>query len=116
MRDGKVRRAVWSGWRLVDLPWIIGHEGGGTIVGAGKEVDAARLGERVVIEPNSARMDHRYANVIAADPAAPPRNTGLRPIRSDSRAHSGIAPSATTLASTPTHRIGVFFRPTVFTA
>jgi L-gulonate 5-dehydrogenase len=45
-------QAVWSGWRPVDLPWIIGHEGVGTIVGAGKEVDAARLGERVVIEPN----------------------------------------------------------------
>jgi L-gulonate 5-dehydrogenase len=45
-------QAVWSGRQPVDLPWIIGHEGVGTIVAVGKEVDAARIGERVVIEPN----------------------------------------------------------------
>lgn len=44
--------AVWSGGRAVDFPWIIGHEGVGTIVEAGPGVSSARLGERVVMEPN----------------------------------------------------------------
>ena len=43
-------------------------------------------------------------------------NTGLRPIRSASVAHSGSATSATTLASTPTHSIGVRASSTVLTA
>lgn len=44
--------AVWSGSRPVELPWIAGHEGVGTIVSAGEGVSSARIGERVVIEPN----------------------------------------------------------------
>jgi threonine dehydrogenase-like Zn-dependent dehydrogenase len=44
--------AVWSGERAVDFPWIAGHEGIGTIVAVGDDVSSARLGERVVIEPN----------------------------------------------------------------
>ncbi|MGH3248033.1 MAG: zinc-dependent alcohol dehydrogenase [Trebonia sp.] len=44
--------AVWSGERTVSLPWIVGHEGTGTIVAVGAGVHRARLGERVVIEPN----------------------------------------------------------------
>ena len=44
--------AVWSGGRTVDFPWIVGHEGTGTIVAAGEGVSRARIGDRVVIEPN----------------------------------------------------------------
>ena len=44
--------AVWSGERKAELPWVLGHEGAGTIVAVGEGVSAARLGERVVIEPN----------------------------------------------------------------
>jgi 2-desacetyl-2-hydroxyethyl bacteriochlorophyllide A dehydrogenase len=44
--------AIWSGDRVVDFPWIGGHEGTGTIVAAGEGVSQARIGERVVIEPN----------------------------------------------------------------
>ena len=44
--------AVWSGGRAVEFPWIVGHEGVGTIVSAGAGVSGTRIGERVVIEPN----------------------------------------------------------------
>lgn len=44
--------AVWSGGRPVDFPWVLGHEGCGTIVATGSGVSASRVGERVVIEPN----------------------------------------------------------------
>lgn len=44
--------AVWSGGRQAKLPWILGHEGAGTVVAVGEGVSAARIGERVVIEPN----------------------------------------------------------------
>jgi alcohol dehydrogenase/L-iditol 2-dehydrogenase len=44
--------AVWSGGRPVDFPWIVGHEGVGTIVSVGAGVSVARVGDRVVIEPN----------------------------------------------------------------
>jgi threonine dehydrogenase-like Zn-dependent dehydrogenase len=44
--------AVWSGGRPVRFPWILGHEGVGTIVSVGERVSRARIGERVVIEPN----------------------------------------------------------------
>jgi threonine dehydrogenase-like Zn-dependent dehydrogenase len=44
--------AVWSGGREVPFPWIMGHEGTGTIVEAGPGVSSARVGERVIIEPN----------------------------------------------------------------
>lgn len=44
--------AVWSGGRPVPFPWIMGHEGIGTIVEMGPGVSSARVGERVVIEPN----------------------------------------------------------------
>ena len=44
--------AVWSGGRPVELPWIVGHEGIGTIVSVGAGVSDVRIGDRVVIEPN----------------------------------------------------------------
>jgi threonine dehydrogenase-like Zn-dependent dehydrogenase len=44
--------AVWSGERAVGFPWIVGHEGIGTIVAVGEGVSGARVGERVVVEPN----------------------------------------------------------------
>ena len=44
-------------------------------------------------------------------PIAPKMNTGLRPMRSASIAHSGSAPSATTLAEIETHSIVVRSRP-----
>jgi alcohol dehydrogenase/L-iditol 2-dehydrogenase len=44
--------AVWSGGRRVEFPWIVGHEGVGTIVSVGAGVGRGRIGERVVIEPN----------------------------------------------------------------
>ena len=44
--------AVWSGSREVDFPWIVGHEGTGTIVEVGAGVSRDRIGDRVVIEPN----------------------------------------------------------------
>ena len=34
------------------LPWIVGHEGTGTIVAVGEGVSRERIGDRVVIEPN----------------------------------------------------------------
>ncbi len=55
---------------------------------------------------------HRYRNIVTALPTAPIRYTGRRPIRSDSVAHSGIAASATTLASAPTHSMAVRDMPT----
>jgi threonine dehydrogenase-like Zn-dependent dehydrogenase len=44
--------AVWSGGRAVDFPWIVGHEGAGTVVAVGEGVSRTRIGDRVVIEPN----------------------------------------------------------------
>lgn len=44
--------AVWSGERAVGFPWVVGHEGIGTIVAVGEGVSGARVGERVVVEPN----------------------------------------------------------------
>jgi L-gulonate 5-dehydrogenase len=44
--------ALWSGDRAVDFPWVVGHEGTGTVVAVGPGVSSARIGERVVIEPN----------------------------------------------------------------
>jgi len=44
--------AVWSGRRPVEFPWIVGHEGIGTIVAVGDGVSSARIGDRVVVEPN----------------------------------------------------------------
>ena len=49
-------------------------------------------------------------------PSAPKMNTGLRPMRSASIAHAGMATSATTLATMATHSIVVRSRPTVSTA
>lgn len=48
----------------------------------------------------------------AAAPIAPAMNTGLRPIRSASRAASGIASSATALTTTGTSSIVERFSPT----
>lgn len=45
--------AVVSGQRPVPFsPWVIGHEGGGTIVAVGTNITSRTVGERVVIEPN----------------------------------------------------------------
>jgi hypothetical protein len=50
----------------------------------------------------------RYANISAPLPSA---NTGLRPIRSASTAHAGIAASATTFVTIATHSIVVRSSP-----
>ena len=36
---------------VVDSPMVVGHESAGTIVAAGRDVDAARIGETVALEP-----------------------------------------------------------------
>ncbi|HWB37229.1 MAG TPA: alcohol dehydrogenase catalytic domain-containing protein [Rugosimonospora sp.] len=36
------------------LPWVMGHEGGGTIVAVGSQVTDRQVGQKVVIEPNIA--------------------------------------------------------------
>ncbi len=59
---------------------------------------------------------HMYGQISAAEPSAPSTNTGRRPMRSDSIAHSGIAPSATRLASTSTVSIVARGMCTVLTA
>ncbi len=38
--------------RAPAYPWLLGHEAFGEIVAAGSGVDASRVGQRVVIEPN----------------------------------------------------------------
>jgi threonine dehydrogenase-like Zn-dependent dehydrogenase len=38
--------------RVPAYPWVLGHEAFGQIVAAGPGVDASRIGQRVVIEPN----------------------------------------------------------------
>jgi 2-desacetyl-2-hydroxyethyl bacteriochlorophyllide A dehydrogenase len=42
----------YTGKRPVEYPMVLGHEITGRIVAAGKDVQAQRLGERVVVEPN----------------------------------------------------------------
>ena len=45
--------SYWAGTRVAPrTPWILGHEGTGRIVRTGDGVDPARVGERVVVEPN----------------------------------------------------------------
>ncbi|MDA8293471.1 MAG: alcohol dehydrogenase catalytic domain-containing protein [Actinomycetota bacterium] len=45
--------SVFDGHREIpETPWVLGHEGVGEIVAVGSEVSGARVGERVVIEPN----------------------------------------------------------------
>ena len=53
--------------------------------------------------------------ISAAEPSAPTRNTGLRPIRSPSSAHAGMVPSATRLAAMIIHSRLLRDRPIVFT-
>ena len=44
---------VYDGHRPTpSLPWVMGHEGGGTIVAVGTEVRDRHVGQTVVIEPN----------------------------------------------------------------
>lgn len=47
--DQSVFRGTWAAPRT---PWIMGHEAFGTIDAVGARVDAARIGETVVVEPN----------------------------------------------------------------
>ena len=61
-------------------------------------------------------MAARYANIRAPLPSAPKMNTGLRPMRSASVAHAGMATSATALVTMATHSIVVLSSPTVSTA
>lgn len=50
--------SVFSGkWTAPRYPWIMGHEAFGTIEAVGADVERARLGELVVIEPNVACRD-----------------------------------------------------------
>ncbi len=45
--------AVYGGHRATpELPWVMGHEGGGEIVAVGAAVADRRVGQRVAIEPN----------------------------------------------------------------
>jgi threonine dehydrogenase-like Zn-dependent dehydrogenase len=45
--------SVYDGHReLPSLPWVMGHEGGGTVVAVGKDVRDRAVGQRVVLEPN----------------------------------------------------------------
>ena len=47
--------SVFSGkWAAPEYPWIMGHEAFGVIEAVGEGVSDARIGERVVIEPNVA--------------------------------------------------------------
>ncbi|GAA1211744.1 zinc-dependent alcohol dehydrogenase [Prauserella alba] len=44
---------VYEGHRQVPaMPWVMGHEGGGTIVAVGAGVTDRQVGQRVVVEPN----------------------------------------------------------------
>jgi alcohol dehydrogenase/L-iditol 2-dehydrogenase len=52
--DQHVARGTWT---VPAYPWIPGHEGYGVIDAVGPEVDEARLGETVVIEPNIPCLD-----------------------------------------------------------
>lgn len=45
--------SVYDGTRPIpQLPWVMGHEGGGDIVAVGDQVHDREVGQRVVIEPN----------------------------------------------------------------
>jgi len=45
--------ALLSGKRRAPgYPWVVGHEAFGEVVATGRDVDRARVGQRVVIEPN----------------------------------------------------------------
>lgn len=50
--------SVHDGHRPVpELPWVMGHEGGGEIVAVGAQVTDCHVGQRVVIEPNWCCLD-----------------------------------------------------------
>lgn len=50
--------SVYSGDRSVsEMPWVMGHEGGGEVVAVGPGGDPARIGETVVVEPNYPCLD-----------------------------------------------------------
>ena len=45
--------SIYDGQRVPPaLPWVMGHEGGGTVVAVGAQVQDRSVGQRVVIEPN----------------------------------------------------------------
>lgn len=47
--------SVFSGkWTAPSYPWVMGHEAFGTVEAVGPGVDAGRVGETVVVEPNIA--------------------------------------------------------------
>jgi 2-desacetyl-2-hydroxyethyl bacteriochlorophyllide A dehydrogenase len=49
--------SVYDGKRAVpQMPWVMGHEGGGDIVAIGSEVTDRQVGQRVIIEPNFADL------------------------------------------------------------
>ncbi|WP_199434625.1 zinc-dependent alcohol dehydrogenase [Qaidamihabitans albus] len=49
---------VYEGHRATpELPWVMGHEGGGEIVAVGAGVTDRRAGQRVVVEPNYCCFD-----------------------------------------------------------
>lgn len=52
--------SVYEGRRAVpELPWVMGHEGGGEIVEVGPGVGDREVGQRVVIEPNFCCLECR---------------------------------------------------------
>jgi threonine dehydrogenase-like Zn-dependent dehydrogenase len=56
--------SVYDGTRPApELPWVMGHEGGGDIVAVGEQVHDRELGQRVVIEPNYPCMRCRYCRL-----------------------------------------------------
>ncbi|OLM10483.1 alcohol dehydrogenase catalytic domain-containing protein [Pseudonocardia sp. Ae505_Ps2] len=67
--------AVRSGARPVpELPWTVGHEGGGRVVAVGAGVDPGRVGEIVVVEPNLACGRCRFC-VAGRTSACPDRRS-----------------------------------------
>ena len=103
--------AVWSGGRPVDFPWIVGHEGTGTIVAVGAGVSSERIGDRVVIEPNypcGACDGCRRGRTAMSEPQMP---TPLSSTTTSPRPGSGSGQSAA-MAIPPTRvRTAAFIFP-----
>lgn len=56
-------RDMRAGEFVVERPLVLGHEMGGRVVAVGDGVDAARIGERVAVDPQ--RPDHTCAQCLA---------------------------------------------------
>jgi alcohol dehydrogenase/L-iditol 2-dehydrogenase len=70
--------SVYSGkWTAPRYPWIMGHEAFGTIEAVGPDVDAGRVGELVVIEPNVACGECRECRQGRTSACADRRSVGM---------------------------------------